>query len=228
MLNSYSPPVDEQTSFRAANPAVSIPAAVPTVRSSLRKRLFDVLVALLVSLTLLIWLLPLIGLLIRLTSPGPAFFVQLRTGQGGKPFRCLKFRTMTYEPMATFRQATHNDVRVTPIGRFLRKTNLDELPQLLNVLLGDMSIVGPRPHPIQLDAQHWYAVAHYPGRYAIKPGLTGLAQVRGHRGETARQIDMMHRVRLDHFYIRRWSIWLDLHICLATAQAMVNGDKKAC
>ncbi|MCK8492783.1 MULTISPECIES: sugar transferase [Spirosoma] len=191
------------------------------------KRLFDVVVSGLVIVTLLIWIVPLIGLFIRLTSPGPMLFRQVRTGRNGRPFRCLKFRTMRFDKQAEFRQATKNDSRITPIGRFLRKTNLDELPQVFNVLLGDMSIVGPRPHPVQLDAQHWYTLPSYASRYAVKPGITGLAQVRGCRGETANLIDMEHRVRFDRFYISKQSPWLDLSICWWTAFKMLTGDKKA-
>ncbi|WP_338875459.1 sugar transferase [Spirosoma sp. SC4-14] len=202
-----------------------------TIKSSRRykwgKRLFDILVASLVTITLLIWLVPIIGLLIRITSPGPILFMQLRTGRNGRPFRCLKFRTMSYERNAQFRQASKNDHRVTRIGRFLRKSNLDELPQVFNVLLGHMSIVGPRPHPIQLDAQHWKTLPGYPGRYAVKPGITGLAQSRGCRGETAKIIDMQHRVKYDHFYICKQSLPLDLKICFWTAHKMIKGDEKA-
>jgi putative colanic acid biosynthesis UDP-glucose lipid carrier transferase len=191
------------------------------------KRLFDVIVSSLVIISLLIWLVPVIGLLIRLTSPGPIVFMQLRTGRNGRPFRCFKFRTMTYEREAEFRQATKNDMRVTRIGRVLRKSNLDELPQIFNVLLGEMSIVGPRPHPIQLDAKHWKTLPGYPARYVVKPGITGLAQSRGCRGETAQLLDMKHRVRYDHLYIRRQSLPLDLKICFWTAYKMVKGDEKA-
>lgn len=191
------------------------------------KRLVDVFVSLFLVLSVLLWLIPLLGLAIRLTSPGPALFVQVRTGRNGRLFRCLKFRTMTYEPNAQFKQATKNDCRITRLGAFLRRTNLDELPQVLNVLAGDMSLVGPRPHPIQLDAKHWNGLPGYADRYAVKPGITGLAQVRGHRGETARLIDMAHRVRLDRFYIQKQSFWLDLKICWWTVATMVRGDKKA-
>lgn len=191
------------------------------------KRLFDIIVAGIVTLSILLWLIPIIGLLIRLSSPGPILFIQLRTGRNGRPFRCLKFRTMTYEKNAQFKQATKNDVRVTRIGKFLRKSNLDELPQVLNVLRGDMSIVGPRPHPIQLDAEHWHTLPGYPYRYAVKPGITGLAQVRGYRGETARLIDMQHRVRLDRWYIYNRNLPLDIRICWWTFASMVKGDKKA-
>jgi putative colanic acid biosynthesis UDP-glucose lipid carrier transferase len=191
------------------------------------KRLFDVIVSGLVVLFILSWLIPLLGLLIRLTSPGPILFIQLRTGRNGRPFQCLKFRTMTYQKNAEFRQATRHDARVTRIGQFLRKTNLDELPQAINVLLGNMSLIGPRPHPIQLDAQHWQTMPGYPQRYSVKPGITGLAQVRGCRGETAKLIQMKHRVSYDHLYIRKQSLGLDLKICWWTISKLINGDEKA-
>lgn len=228
MLHVSLPSLNEQTVFNESFVAQTKYKAIPVPRHSLGRRLFDIVVASAAILLVLVWFVPLIGLLIRLTSPGPVVFVQLRTGRNGRPFRCFKFRTMTYERNARFRQATANDSRVTPIGRFLRKTNLDELPQVFNVLLGDMSIVGPRPHPLQLDEQHWYTLPGYPDRYAVKPGITGLAQVRGCRGETAELIQMQHRVRLDHFYIRKRTMGLDLKICWYTAKTMVKGDKKAC
>ncbi len=191
------------------------------------KRLFDVVFASLVTVCILSWMIPLFGLIIQLTSPGPAIFVQLRTGRHGRQFRCYKFRTMAYEQGADFRQATKNDMRVTRVGRLLRKSNLDEMPQFLNVLLGDMSIVGPRPHPIQLDAKHWRTMPHYGDRYEVKPGITGLAQVRGYRGETETLQKMQHRLRLDRWYIRKQSPWLDLQICWWTVSRMIKGDEKA-
>lgn len=228
MLNVSLPSLSEQAVFNESYAAQATPRAIPALKYSWGKRLFDVVIASIAIVSVLIWFVPLIGLFIRLTSSGPVVFVQLRTGRHGRPFRCLKFRTMTYERNAQFRQATKNDSRVTPIGQFLRKTNLDELPQVFNVLLGDMSIVGPRPHPLQLDAQHWHTLPGYPNRYAVKPGITGLAQVRGCRGETARLIQMQHRVRLDQFYIRKQSLLFDVKICWCTAVNMLKGDKKAC
>jgi putative colanic acid biosynthesis UDP-glucose lipid carrier transferase len=193
----------------------------------LPKRLFDITFSLLVSLFVLSWLLPLLGLAIRFNSPGPILFVQLRTGRNGRQFRCFKLRTMIARPEAEFRQASKNDARITKLGQLLRKTNLDELPQFLNVLLGDMSIVGPRPHPIPLDAMHWHTLARYPERYNVKPGITGLAQVRGCRGETDTLQKMEHRVRLDRWYIANRSLALDMKICWWTVVSTVKGDKKA-
>ncbi|MBD2701423.1 sugar transferase [Spirosoma sp. BT702] len=195
--------------------------------SGFAKRAFDVLVAGLVTIFILIWLIPLLSLLIKLGSKGPALFVQLRTGRNGRVFPCLKFRTMTYESSATFIQATHNDRRVTRLGRFLRKSSLDEMPQFLNVLAGHMSVVGPRPHPLQLDAQHWDTLPGYRERYTVRPGITGLAQARGARGETDELYKMQIRVRYDHLYIRRQSTRLDATICWWTVKAAVNGNKNA-
>lgn len=193
----------------------------------LRKRLFDVTFSLLVSLFVLSWLLPLLGLAIRLNSPGPMLFVQLRTGRNGRQFRCFKLRTMIARPETEFRQASKNDSRITKLGQLLRRTNLDELPQFINVLLGDMSIVGPRPHPIPLDKQHWHSMPQYAERYNVKPGITGLAQVRGCRGETDTLQKMAHRVRLDRWYIANRSLALDMVICWWTVISTVKGDKKA-
>jgi len=196
-------------------------------QSMLGKRLFDIGFSLLICLFVLSWLIPMLGMAIRINSPGPILFVQLRTGRKGRQFHCFKLRTMVSRPETVFQQATQNDPRVTKLGQVLRKTNLDELPQFLNVLLGDMSVVGPRPHPIPLDAKHWYTLPNYPERYAVKPGITGLAQVRGCRGETDTLQKMAHRVRLDRWYIARRSPVLDLKICWWTVTKMIQGDKKA-
>jgi putative colanic acid biosynthesis UDP-glucose lipid carrier transferase len=195
--------------------------------SGLTKRLIDLLIASIVTVLLLVWLIPLLSLLIRLGSKGTPIFVQLRNGRNGRVFPCLKFRTMTYEANAIFLQATSNDRRVTPIGRFLRRTNLDEMPQFLNVLAGHMSIVGPRPHPLQLDTEHWNSLPRYYERYTVRPGITGLAQARGARGETNELHKMKIRVRYDHLYIKHQSIRLDAKICWWTIKAIVNGNKNA-
>lgn len=197
--------------------------------TSLKKRSFDLLVAFLVTVSILIWLIPIVSLLIKWTSPGPIMFVQLRTGRNGKPFWCLKFRTMTYERDAKFVQAKVNDIRVTRVGRFLRRTNFDEMPQFLNVLMGHMSVVGPRPHPLPLDAKYWDTMPGYRDRYAVKPGITGLAQAKGARGATEDEgvHKMKHRVQYDRLYIRRQSTRLDLKICWMTVVAAFKGNKNA-
>lgn len=187
------------------------------------KRIVDASVSLLVIVLILIWLIPVLVLLIRATSPGPALFSQTRTGRNGRLFRCLKLRTMYHQENPVFRQATTNDPRITPLGSFLRRTNLDELPQFLNVLLGDMSLVGPRPHAIQDDSQYWFNLTDYAQRYTVRPGITGLAQVRGARGETDKLIKMKHRLRYDLYYIKRQSLLFDLMLCWLTVASMLKG-----
>ncbi|QMW06859.1 sugar transferase [Spirosoma foliorum] len=193
----------------------------------LGKRIFDICFSLLVTIFVLSWLIPIIGLLISIGSRGPILYIQKRTGYRGSWFYCLKFRTMTYNPQASFHQATKNDNRVTSVGKFLRKTNLDEMPQFLNVLIGDMSIVGPRPHALQHSAQFWNSMPEYRKRYRVKPGITGLAQVRGCRGETDQLMKMQHRVKYDRFYNRKKTPCLDVWICWLTVKAMMTGNKNA-
>lgn len=192
------------------------------------KRIFDLVIAGLVTVFILSWLIPLVGLVIMLTSRGPAIFIQTRSGLHGRHFACYKFRTMHWSSsQGPFHQASKNDTRVTPVGRFLRRTNLDEMPQFLNVLLGQMSIVGPRPHPIQLDAQFWHSMPGYPHRYQVRPGITGLAQAQGCRGETSSTLKMKHRLMYDQFYIRKASLGLDTSICLHTLLSMLKGNTDA-
>ncbi len=161
-------------------------------------------------------LLLLIVILVRLDSEGPAIYRQQRNGRGGT-FDILKFRTMSASASnAAFRQATRNDDRVTRVGRFLRRSNLDELPQLFNVFLGQMSLVGPRPHPVALDTAFAAAVPGLMARYAVRPGISGWAQVNGCRGETATVAQMEERFAYDLDYIERWSVWLDVTIAFRT------------
>jgi putative colanic acid biosysnthesis UDP-glucose lipid carrier transferase len=164
------------------------------------------------------------ALLIELTSPGPVFFRQKRYGLDGREIRVWKFRTMSVcEEGPAAVQATKNDPRVTPIGRILRKTSLDELPQLFNVIGGSMSLVGPRPHPQALNEQFRPLIQGYMLRHKIKPGMTGLAQVSGWRGETDSPEKMLNRIQCDHRYIREWSLWLDLKILVKTAYVVFSG-----
>ncbi len=156
-----------------------------TIYVAVTKRVFDLVVAGVVTILILSWLIPLLGLIIRLTSRGPILFLQRRTGINGTSFLCFKFRTMAHNPSnEPFRQTALNDSRVTAIGHWLRKTNLDEFPQFINVLKGEMSIVGPRPHALQHDAEFWDSLPDYPKRYMTLPGITGLAQVSGARGDS--------------------------------------------
>ncbi|MBD2753325.1 sugar transferase [Spirosoma validum] len=192
------------------------------------KRLADVIISAFVIVFVLSWLIPVISVLILVKCQGPVFFIQARTGRRGKPFLCLKFRTMVHVPDKPkgFQQTDLNDQRVTALGRFLRRTNLDEIPQFINVLLGDMSLVGPRPHAVPHDAMHWDSPA-YRERYWVRPGITGLAQVRGSRGATGMTQRMDHRVRYDHLYIPRQAFWLDMQICYRTLKLMYKGDANA-
>ena len=181
------------------------------------KRGFDLIVS---SLLLLLLAVPmaLIALLVKLTSPGPVLFRQLRYGLVGEEIGVWKFRSMSCcDNGGTIRQATKNDSRVTPLGRILRRTSLDELPQLFNVLGGTMSLVGPRPHASAHNEEYRRLIEGYMLRHKVKPGITGLAQVNGSRGETETLEKMERRVEYDHSYIREWSLWLDLKILLKTA-----------
>jgi putative colanic acid biosynthesis UDP-glucose lipid carrier transferase len=190
------------------------------------KRLVDLLIASLVTLLVLSWLMPLLGLFIILESSGPPFYIQKRSGRRGRSFHCLKLRTMRHQTQQAFQQTTRNDNRVTRLGGFLRRTNLDEMPQFLNVLLGDMSLVGPRPHAVTHDLLHW-ASPSYRARYIARPGITGLAQVRGARGATFTPQRMEHRVRYDHLYMTKQSFLLDVKICFRTVKLMFKGDQNA-
>ncbi|AWW30814.1 polyprenyl glycosylphosphotransferase [Echinicola strongylocentroti] len=184
------------------------------------KRAFDILFSLVVTIFILSWMIPLVGFLIRLESQGPIFFIQLRNGENNRVFKCLKFRSMTPNDYADTHQATKNDPRVTRIGRFLRSSSLDEMPQFLNVLIGDMSIVGPRPHTVPMNETFKTQIEKYNARHKIKPGITGLAQVKGYRGEIIKPYQIRSRVRLDYFYIQNWTLWMDLKIVFRTIHEM--------
>jgi putative colanic acid biosynthesis UDP-glucose lipid carrier transferase len=180
---------------------------------------------LLITIPLLLLISPVligIGLIIRLTSPGPALYLQDRTGRGGRVFRVYKFRTMTAEASrGRFVQAVRADPRVTRLGALLRRTSVDELPQLLNVITGDMSLVGPRPHPVDLDAAFAPQIPGYEDRFPVRPGITGLAQVRGHRGVTETVGAMAARVESDREYVRRAGPLMNLRILLQTATVVL-------
>jgi putative colanic acid biosynthesis UDP-glucose lipid carrier transferase len=189
------------------------------------KRIFDLLFSSLFLLLCFPLVCLILGSAIKLSSPGSVFFVQKRRGKDGRVFRCYKFRSMRANSDA--RQATSDDPRTTRVGRFIRRTNLDELPQFINVLKGDMSVVGPRPHPLWLDEQYAPLVDNYLLRYAVKPGITGWAQTSGCRGETKRTEDMERRVAKDLWYMRNWTFALDVSIILRTIVSMFLGDRKA-
>lgn len=203
----------------------SIPLDSPINR--LVKRTFDIIFSSLVLLFILSWLVPIVGLLIKIESRGPVFFKQNRHGKDNKYFLCWKFRTMTFEKNAEFKQATKNDSRITKIGSILRKTSIDELPQFINVFLGDMSVVGPRPHPIKLNEEFRPKIDRFLQRHAVKPGITGLAQAKGFRGETAQLSDMSGRVKLDRFYVKNWSLILDFKIIVLTVLSILKGSENA-
>ncbi|WP_022821873.1 exopolysaccharide biosynthesis polyprenyl glycosylphosphotransferase [Hymenobacter norwichensis] len=191
----------------------------------IRKRIFDILFAGLVAVFLLSWLVPLIALCIKLDSRGPVFFRQLRTGKHGKPFYCLKFRSMRTSADADRKQASKHDSRITPIGAFLRKTSLDELPQFFNVLKGEMSVVGPRPHMLRHTEDYARIIDNFMDRHLIMPGITGLAQISGYRGETKEVRAMANRVRADIQYLRNWSFFLDLKIVMLTVLQVFKPDE---
>lgn len=193
------------------------------VYTSAIKRIFDITFSLSVILLVLSWLFPIIAILILIDSKGPVFFSQERTGLLNKNFKCLKFRTMKVNQNAHTTQATKNDPRITKIGAFLRKTSLDELPQFFNVLIGNMSIVGPRPHMLKHTEHYSHIIDRYMQRHLVKPGITGLSQVMGYRGETEQDVHLMKmRVRMDRFYIANWSFYLDLKIIYATVLAIIK------
>ena len=189
------------------------------------KRTFDILFSLTVIIFVLSWLIPILAILIKLESRGPVFYRQQRSGINNKTFNCLKFRTMYINSNSA--QASKNDQRITKIGKFLRHTNLDEFPQFLNVLLGDMSIVGPRPHMLLHTEQYSKLVDKYMVRHFIRPGITGLSQIKGFRGETLNPLLMQTRVKQDIYYLENWSFLLDLKIILITIINMLKGEKNA-
>ncbi len=180
------------------------------------KRIEDVVVSSIILL-LISPVLCTIAVIVKVTSPGPVIFRQIRYGMDGKPIRVWKFRSMTVmENDTKVIQATKNDVRVTKVGKFLRRTSLDELPQFFNVLFGQMSVVGPRPHAVSHNEQYRSLIQGYMLRHKVKPGITGLAQINGWRGETDTLEKMEKRIEYDLMYIRSWSVWLDLKIIFLT------------
>jgi putative colanic acid biosynthesis UDP-glucose lipid carrier transferase len=202
------------------------------VENKLLKRGFDIVFTVLFFVLIGWWLMPLIALLIKLSSKGPIIFKQERWGLNNEKIICYKFRTMVAEMHdllddGSFNQATKNDQRITRIGRVLRQTNFDELPQFWNVLVGNMSVVGPRPHATPMNIESMHSVDNYMLRHIILPGITGWAQVNGLRGETKTPGRMQKRVNYDLYYIHRWSFWLDLQIVLQTIINFIKGDENA-
>jgi len=195
--------------------------------SLLLKRGFDIVFSLFVIVTILSWLTPLVALIIKIESKGNVFFTQLRNGYNYKSFRCFKFRSMVQNPEADLIQVTRGDARVTSFGKILRKTSLDEMPQFFNVLLGHMSVVGPRPHMLSHTEMYAKKIDKFMVRHFVKPGITGLAQVSGFRGEVESDKDIIGRVKYDIFYIENWSFFLDLKIIFQTFFNTINGEEKA-
>ncbi|HMF73466.1 MAG TPA: undecaprenyl-phosphate glucose phosphotransferase [Flavitalea sp.] len=193
----------------------------------INKRIFDIVFSGLVIIFVLSWMVPLIALAIWLDSKGPIFFKQVRSGLNNKPFVCYKFRSMKINSESHTVQAIRNDKRFTRVGRFLRKTNLDEFPQFYNVLKGEMSITGPRPHMLKHTEDYSAIISKYMVRQFLKPGITGWAQVNGHRGETQKLEDMEARVDHDIWYMENWSLLLDVRIVALTAFNIFKGDKNA-
>ena len=196
------------------------------VGNRISKRLLDIFISL-VALALVGVLYPIIYIVIKLQSPGPIFFKQLRTGMDGREFVCYKFRSMHVNKDADKLQATKNDPRIFPFGNFMRETNIDEFPQFWNVLKGDMSVVGPRPHMLEHTKKYSKVIGEYMVRHFVKPGITGYAQVTGYRGETKELWQMEERVRRDIWYIEQWSIWLDIRIIWLTFKTFFVHDKNA-
>ncbi len=195
--------------------------------NEIMKQVFDYVFAAATIVFFLSWMVPIIALVIRLDSKGPIFFRQLRSGKDNKPFFCLKFRSMYVNDDSDSVQATKNDKRITRVGAFMRKTSLDEFPQFFNVLMGDMSIVGPRPHMLKHTEDYAEVVNDFMVRQYVTPGITGWAQVNGFRGETKETESMRKRVKADLWYMENWSLFLDCKIVFLTVYAALRGDEKA-
>ncbi len=201
--------------------------ALDDSKNQLIKRTFDILFSTAFLILIMSWLLPIIAIIIKADSKGPVFFVQLRSGQDNKPFKCLKFRSMKVNVEADAKQATKNDPRITKLGAFLRKSSIDEFPQFFNVFVGSMSVIGPRPHMLKHTEEYSKLIDTFMGRHYVKPGITGLAQCMGYRGETQTLADMENRVRLDRYYIENWTFWLDIKIIFLTVVSLIRGSDKA-
>lgn len=191
------------------------------------KRVFDIVFSIIIIVTIMSWLIPILAVIIKWESKGPLFFVQKRNGLNYKEFNCYKFRSMEVNDKADLDLVSKNDTRITKVGKFIRKTSIDELPQFFNVLLGDMSVVGPRPHMVSVANLYAQKVDKFMVRHFVKPGITGLAQTKGYRGEVETDEDIINRVKYDIFYMENWSILLDIKIIFSTVFNILKGDKKA-
>ncbi len=197
------------------------------VGNRIKKRILDISVSLFVIIFFLSWMVPLFALLIYIESGESVFFRQMRTGRNKKPFACLKFRSMKSNKDADLKQATQNDARITKLGRFIRKTSLDEFPQFINVFKGEMSLVGPRPHMLKHTTDYSKIVDDYMVRQFLKPGITGWAQINGYRGEITNPEQIKMRVDKDLWYLENWNLWLDIQILFLTVYYILRGDKNA-
>jgi len=195
--------------------------------NKIKKRVVDIFLSTIVIVFILSWLVPLLAILIKLDSRGPVFFIQLRSGKNNQPFRCIKFRSLKVNKEADSRQVSRDDKRITRLGRFLRKSNIDELPQFFNIFLGDMSVVGPRPHMLKHTETFAEIYKEYMIRHFVKPGLTGWAQVNGYRGEIRDNEFLRKRVEFDTWYMENWSLYFDLRIIALTIIVTVKGDVNA-
>lgn len=191
------------------------------------KRLFDIVFSTLVIIFIMSWLTPLIAILIRLESKGPIFFKQKRNGLDYEEFNCYKFRSMFVNENADIDEAVKNDPRITKVGAFIRRTSIDEMPQFFNVFVGTMSVVGPRPHMLNFTEKYAVKVNKFKARHFIKPGITGMAQTHGYRGEIENDTDIINRIKYDIFYMESWSLLLDMKIIYLTVKNAIKGEKKA-
>jgi len=191
------------------------------------KRVFDICFSIVIIVGFLSWLSPLLAIFIKLESSGPVFFRQKRNGLNYIEFNCFKFRSMNLNEIADLEQVSKNDPRITKVGKFIRKTSIDELPQFINVFLGDMSVVGPRPHMVSHTEMYAQKIDKFMVRHFIKPGITGLAQTNGYRGEVESDSDIINRVKFDIYYVENWSVLLDLKIIVATVLNAIRGEDKA-
>ncbi len=208
VINSYNEPLKE-------------------IKNRIMKRTLDIVVSLIFLCTIFPFVLVIVFIISKITMPGPLFFKQKRTGYDGKDFYCYKFRSMKVNKDSDKVQAVKDDPRVTKWGAFMRHTNIDELPQFINVLKGNMSLVGPRPHMLAHTEYYSNLISDYMIRHYVKPGITGWAQTHGERGETKTVDDMARRVKKDIWYIENWSFWLDIQIIFKTISDAIHGDEKA-
>lgn len=215
---------NEWIAGKTSGTAIVLPLYSPLDKkeNAVLKRLIDVAISSIILVLVFPWLIPIMALIIKLDSKGPVFFIQKRIKKNGAAFSCIKFRTMRINENADTEPAMENDQRITRIGRFLRLRHLDELPQMINVLVGDISLIGPRPYMVYDNEKFERMVADYHLRYRVKPGITGMAQVSGLVGYVAELKDLEKRVEQDTYYVQNWTLGLDLKIMLKTFYRMLK------